>query len=270
MKMRLIICMLCALVFSACHSSDSNSKEQEHSKSFPFSDFNFLNTIYAKDSTLVWVNDGRVLHDTLVGENMEATIGGMDTLMSNGRSLYAVRIYTRLQGQDCHPCGARCLISWFVRAPGGQMKYIRTSVLGDGANAEFGSFGSFPEMSLVKCAKEKYAYLLQPGFTNNGETIGSLLLFEVDDSLDLHEVFAKSLAMDDNGGMCNDSLPEMQRCYSYDTEMKFVPSEANEHFDLTAHKKGTNRIDDKITNIDSTFYYTYQGDRYVLVKTEVK
>lgn len=133
-----------------------------------------------------------------------------------------------------------------------------------------GSYGSLPKPSLVSLGpKEKHTgFLIEPGFTGQGITAGSIFLYAlVDDQI--KEVFSKDKAYKTNEGAVTDN----SNVYSYDTEIRPVPqtnaypTSSTSFQDIIVETKGTGgeRTDDggwRTWPVDRRVRYTFENGQY--------
>ncbi len=234
--------------------------------SFLYDDFHFLDSLYHKGAKPMWDNSAGLI-DTFLRDTIESEIGGIDTLWSD-RGVYAVRIYSRRVTYTAHCHGALCSVSFFRKENDGAYTFLRSSVIADSTQSTFGTFGNYADIQLINIGKGSYAYLVEPSYTGQGITLSSLFIFEITDSLEIKPVLEMQDASNDNSLMYDPKDPQGVLPYSYSSTL-FFNALSSRHTDIGVHKKGTQRVDDKIINIDSTFIYTYHSDRYKLIQTIV-
>ena len=258
----------------SCHNTapkatNTEQPHQELNPGFRFDDFHFLDSLFRNKIVLLWKNQERIIDSAYLKDSVRTVIDRIDTLILNGRMIYAVQTESRPPELNFHTAGALCLISFFERDIMAKPHFVKSCILySDAPLLMGGSWGWFPKTELIKIGPHRYAYQIEPGFTGQGITSKDMLIFEISDSLNILESLSFYPLHYDNAGMCSDTAANFPKCFSYSTSLDFLPGQDG-YYDIKAYKKGTDIVDDKIINIDSTFYYTYKDRRYVLTKTVV-
>lgn len=272
----LFILLIISLVSCRHRAQEANQAQKSYlneKSGFRFDDFHLLDSLKRNDIVVIWRNYNRLIDSVYLKDSVRTVVDRIDTILINGKNIYAVQTESRPPEMDFHTAGALCLISFFEQDNTVKQHFIKSSILySDAPLLMGGSWGSFPKTELIQIGPHRYAYMVEPGFAGQGVSSTAMLIFEITDSLELPEVFILNDMHYDNGGICSDTDANIPKCFSYSTTMEFI-NKSYEYYDIKAHLAGTKIVDDKIINIDSTFYYTYyytyKDRRYELIKTVV-
>ena len=270
MKTKLVLYCLLLLGLMSCYNDNKTpiiTQKTSLKPNFPsrFDNFNFLDSLNKNHLVVKW-QDKEHLYDSVFNPNtisidtMRSEVIRVDTFEKKGKRFISILVATRALTWECHPCGPLLEVYSFSLSANGIKGFIKRSPVG-----HFGAFGYPPDVYFRIVGSNEYAYQIEPDFMMGGLLTGSLSLFELTDSFECRNIFNIDDALKDNGGMFPKPSP---RYYNYETKLEFTERKSLYH-SMKATKKGTILVDDKIINIDSTFYYTYKDRRYVLTKTVV-
>lgn len=271
MKVRSVLYYLLLLCLVSCQEGTKETKSKQIVSSaqdsrIKFDNFYFLDSIKKNNIVAIWPDqehlyDSMFVRTNLPTDTMRSEVIRMDTFDKQNSRYIAVLVATRTIDWECHPCGPLLEVYSFSFSAGKEKRFIRRSPID-----RFGSFGYPPEkVSFCKIGENAFGYRIESGFTNGGENISAIFLYELTDDLSVTKILEIEPSSDDNVGMFPEDSP---RSFSYETRINFQDS-VGTYFPIKAMKKGTVLIDDKIINIDSTFYFQYRNKRYDLIKTDV-
>ena len=124
--------------------------------------------------------------------------------------------------------------------------------------AKMGSFGRAPEAEIAKIGPSKYGFLFHPGFTGQGITKESLVIYA-----DTGRMYDRLLSVEgtagDNQGNCSQ---ELHNCWSYKSNIEFMTGKNPEYYDLLLTTTGTRPNSRKITDFKKVRRYTFHERKY--------
>ncbi|MFN3329925.1 MAG: hypothetical protein ACK419_03255, partial [Pyrinomonadaceae bacterium] len=123
---------------------------------------------------------------------------------------------------SCHACGVPISIAVFIQKNG----TWRFELFNRNIGAQ-GSFGSPPQMSLVKIGPQKHALLLERGFTGQGITEFSYsYLWHKDGVITEHQI---PIPFSDTSGYYS---PDQDGYVEFDFKIEYLPNNGSEYYDI--------------------------------------
>lgn len=158
------------------------------------------------------------------------------------------------EGFDSHGQAPTLAGDLFERVAGGWKLAVRTSAI-----TEIGSYGEAPEGTLVQLGPHRWGVRFDPGFTNMGVTAQGLSLVAPVDAA-IVEVLALGELASENSGDCDEAE---KNCYSFESEVRFVPGSNPEWLDVEVRSHGT-RLNNEMTAepFDETQRFGFVDGRY--------
>ena len=141
----------------------------------------------------------------------------------------------------------------------------------DAMEAEAGTWGQAgapPAATAVQIGPERLGVMLEPGFTNQGNSASSLFLIAGQRDGGFSEIFSLPESDQSNEGSCDEDLEPPVPCWEYASTWSFVPSEGRDLWDLSVTTSGTREAKGggKAQEFSETKLYRFDGSKYVAVQ----
>lgn len=249
-KTFLIICGLIFLNILSAQTSPIYKVDKESILKSIFGNYNIDQT------ESLWVtSDTSILKDLGIiakKDTLYTSVLRLDTILFNNANYLLIITQTKPKEYDCHTCAPLIGIVFFNQKNDYwefKSKYYLTSI---------GSWGRAVRPKLEHIGKDKFGISFRYGFTGQGYSSLSLLIFEIGLKNSRRIININDYGAD-NLGNCDE---KKSTCWAYTSDYSFDISK-KEYFDLVLKTKGTKSISSKIVPIDKIKIYTYLDSSYI-------
>ena len=212
---------------------------------------------YNKDqSESFWVtSDTAILNKLGIISNKDTiftSVLKLDTIVFNSTKYLLIITQTKPKEYDCHSCAPLIGIILFSKLSDYWEFYSRYYI------TSIGSWGRAARPKLEHIGKDKFGISFKYGFTAQGYSSLSFLIFEIRLN-SCRRILNITDYSADNLGNCDE---KKSTCWAYTSDYSFDISK-KEYFDIIVKTKGTKLISSKIVPIDNIKGYNFLGSSYI-------